>query len=92
MNGENMENLNELFGRFLDLEQAEKAVEDVASAEQILREHPAPEPNAELIADIKATITTTLARGHTNIHKTAAYKVAAVDASYNAITADLGKC
>jgi hypothetical protein len=80
MNGENMENLNELFGRFLDPEQAEKAVEDIASADQILREHQAPEPSAELIADIKATITTTIAHRRINIYKTAAYKVAAVAA------------
>ncbi|MHC4594656.1 MAG: hypothetical protein ACYS19_06890, partial [Planctomycetota bacterium] len=56
MNGQNKENLKELFERFADAEQAEKCVEDVQKAEQILREYPAPEPDDMLIANIKAEI------------------------------------
>jgi aspartyl/asparaginyl beta-hydroxylase (cupin superfamily) len=56
MNNRNQENLRELFERFFDAKQAESCVEDIRKGEQILREHPAPEPDDVLIADIKAQI------------------------------------
>jgi hypothetical protein len=56
MNNRNQENLRELFEKFFDAEQAESCVEDVRKGEQILREHPAPQPDDVLIADIKAQI------------------------------------
>jgi len=56
MEDRNQENLRELFEKFLNAEQAESCVEDIQKAEQILREHPAPEPDDMLIADIKAKI------------------------------------
>jgi hypothetical protein len=56
MEDRNHENLRELFEKFLDVEQAESCVEDIQKAEQILREHPAPEPDDMLIANIKAKI------------------------------------
>lgn len=56
MNERNRENLKELFEKFFDGEQAESCVEDIRKGEQILREHPAPEPDQTLIADIKAQI------------------------------------
>ena len=61
MNGQNQENLKELFDQFLAPEQAASAVEDVRKAEQILRENPAPEPDELLIADIKWQIEEALA-------------------------------
>jgi len=57
MEDQNKENLRELFGKFFDAEQAENRIEDIQKAEQILREHPAPEPDDMLIANIKAEIT-----------------------------------
>jgi len=51
MNNENQENLKELFEKFTDAEQAESCAEDVQKAEEILRKHPAPEPDAMLIAN-----------------------------------------
>ena len=56
MENENRENLRDLFEKFFDAEQAESCVEDIQKAEQIFREHPAPEPDEMLIANIKADI------------------------------------
>ena len=56
MDNQNQESLRELFEKFFDSEQAESCVEDIQKAEQILREHPAPEPDDMLIANIKAEI------------------------------------
>jgi hypothetical protein len=56
MDDRNKENLRELFEKFFDAEQAESCVEDIQKAEQILRKHPAPEPDDMLIANIKAEI------------------------------------
>jgi hypothetical protein len=56
MENRNHENLRELFEKFFDAGQAESCVEDIQKAEQILREHPAPEPDDMLIANIKAEI------------------------------------
>ncbi len=67
MNSRNDENLKELFERFLSAEQAESSVEDIQKAEQILREHPAPEPDNMLIANIKAEIAMRLPAKRTNI-------------------------
>jgi len=66
MENRNSENLRELFEKFFDAEQAESCVEDIQKAEQIFREHPAPEPDDMLIANIKAEIAMRLqaARAH----------------------------
>ena len=56
MEDRNNETLRALFEKFFDAEQAESCVEDIQKAEQILREHPAPEPDDMLIANIKAEI------------------------------------
>lgn len=66
MDDRNQENLRELFEKFFDAEQAERCVEDIQKAERIFREHPAPEPDDMLIANIKAEIAMRLpaARAH----------------------------
>jgi hypothetical protein len=56
MDGEDRENLKELLEKFFDTEQAASCIEDFQKAERILREHPAPEPDDMLIANIKAEI------------------------------------
>jgi len=77
MNGQNQENLKELFEQFFAPEQAASAVEDVRKAEQILRENPAPEPDELLIADIKWQIEEMLAvRKPAWTFRTVAYRVA----------------
>jgi len=69
MNGRNEENLKELFEKFLGPEQAEQAVKDIDKAEQILREHPAPEPSAALIGDIKAEVREAVLRGKADVFR-----------------------
>ena len=62
-------------------ENPEQSFEDVQKAEEILRKHPAPEPNKELIANIKAEITAALLRRQSNAYKWIIYKAAAVAAA-----------
>ena len=81
MNSQNEENLKELFERFADAEQAEKCVEDVQKAEQILREYPAPEPDDMLIANIKAEIAMRLPARREHVFRRMVYKAAAVAAA-----------
>ncbi len=87
MNDENQENLKDLFEKFLDAEQAESCAEDVQKAEEILREHPAPEPDAMLIANIKAEIAMRLPAKRAYVFKHIAYKVACAAAAVIFITA-----
>ena len=75
-NGQNEENLKELFERFVSAEEAEQAMEDIHKGEQIFREQSAPEPNSELISDIKAEIAEVLLRRETSAFKRIAYKAA----------------
>ena len=82
MDSQNEENLKELFGKFLNAEQAEQAVEDVRRGERILREQAGPEPDSKLVADIKAEIEAALLRRKTRVLRRAAYKAAAVAAVF----------
>jgi hypothetical protein len=82
MNGRNDENLKELFERFQSAEQAGSSVEDIRKAEQFIRDHPAPEPDDMLIADIKAEIAMRLPAKRANVFmkigSKAAYAAAAI--------------
>jgi len=60
MNERNGENLKELFEQFYTSEEAEKAAQEIRSAERILRENPAPEPRMELLLGIEAQIMETV--------------------------------
>lgn len=82
MNNRNDENLKELFERFVGADQAESAVEDFAAAQRILREHPVPEPDEELIAGIKSEIAETLRRRKERAFRRMAYKLAPVAAVF----------
>ncbi len=81
MSDQNQENLKELFEKFLSDEQATKAVEDVHKAEQIIRLYPAPEPEKELIANIKFDIASNLRNRQVHFFRTIAYRVATVAAA-----------
>ena len=87
MERRNEENLKELFEKFLDAEQAEMNVEDIQKAEEILREHPAPEPDAMLIANIKAEIAMRLPAKRAYVFKHIAYKAACAAAAVMFLTA-----
>ena len=82
MNERNEENLKELFEKFVSSEQAERGAEDIRKGEEILREHPAPEPDGEVIAGIKAQIAMELLGRKRRVSKRVVYKVAAVAAAF----------
>lgn len=82
MIGPNDENLRDLFERFVDAEEALKAVEDFSAAERILSEHPAPEPGKELVAGIKSEIAETLWHRKERAFRRMAYKLAPVAAVF----------
>ena len=82
MNGRNEDNLKDLFEKFLDSEQAERNAEDIRKGEEILREHAAPEPDGEVIADIKAEVARELLSRERRVTKQVVYKVAAVAAAF----------
>ena len=81
MDDRNQENLRELFEKFFDAEQAESCVEDIQKAEQIFREHPAPEPDDMLIANIKAEIAMRLPAARAHRFRRIIYEVAGVAAA-----------
>ena len=87
MNGGNEENLKELFAKFLNVEQAERAVEDVQRAERILGEHPAPAPDDALIADVKSEIAEAILPRQVSVFRRTAYKTAVVAAAAIVIAA-----
>ena len=87
MNSQNDENLKELFERFLSAEQAESGVEDIQKGEQILRQHPAPEPDNMLIANIKAEIAMRLPAKRTNVFTKIAFRAAYAAAAILIISA-----
>lgn len=87
MNGGNEENLKELFAKFLNVEQAERAVEDVQKAERILSEHPAPAPDDALIADVKSEIAEAILPRQVSVFRRTAYKTAVVAAAAIVIAA-----
>jgi len=76
MGNQNEENLKELFERFSESEEAERAAEDIRKAETTIREYPAPEPDEEVIAGIKQRVAQVLSGKKTNAFTRMAYKVA----------------
>ncbi len=82
MNSRYDENLEELFGRFLDEKQAKEAAEDIGKGEQILRGYPAPVPDDVLLADIKGKMAKALSKKKDNTLKEAVYRVTAVAAAF----------
>ncbi len=80
MNNRNEENIEELFGKFSGPEETAQAEENIRKAKQILSENPAPEPDKELIVDIKAQVTAVLL--HRTAFRQTVYKAAAVAAVF----------
>ena len=81
MNGRNEENLKELLEKLLNSEDAERFEQDVLEGERILREHSAPEPGNQLIANIKADIARAILRKKATAFRRTFYKAAAVAAA-----------
>jgi hypothetical protein len=80
MKDQTNENVEGLFGKFMPDQDARRAAEDVQKAEQILREHPAPTPDGELLTDINSKIAKALSAGKAKTRKLFTYRVAAVAA------------
>jgi hypothetical protein len=87
MNSRDSENLKDLFARFLRDEQAESSVEDIQKGEQILREHPAPEPDRMLLANIKAEMAMRLPSRRASRFSNTAYRIACAAATIIIISA-----
>ena len=87
MDNRNDENLKELLEKFFGPGQTQMYLDDIEKGEQILREHPAPEPDDMLIANIKAQIALSALPRRTSIIRRVEYKVAAVAAALIVITA-----
>lgn len=54
------ENLEELFGKFINKSDAEQAAEDINKGEQLIGKFPAPKPDAELLRAINLRVNKTL--------------------------------
>lgn len=80
------ENLNELFEKFMDTEQARQAARDIRQADQLFTQFPAPAPDDELIANIKTQVNEKLHQ-KPNAFKQITYKVLAAAAAVIIITA-----
>jgi hypothetical protein len=81
MDNQNREDLTELFKELFDAERAKECIEDIQKAEQILLEHPAPEPDDMLIANIKAEIAMRLPADRGHLVRGILYRAAAVAAA-----------
>jgi hypothetical protein len=86
MEGRDNENLRELFEKFFDAEQAERCVEDIKKADQIFRNHPAPEPDDTLIANIKAEIAMRLSARRAQHFRRIIYEVVGAAAAIIIVT------
>ena len=86
-NNKNNENLKELFGKFLEPQQAEKAVQDIQQGESILTKYPAPVPDDGLIDNIKADIAYVISQRKIKASRKIPYKVAAIAAAIIIIAA-----
>lgn len=56
------ENLEELFGKFLNENDARKAAEDITQGEKLLNEYPAPQPDNALLLSIQERINNKLSQ------------------------------
>ena len=87
MSHRNDENLKELFGRFFESEEAEKAVGDLQKVEKILSENAAPEPDEVLLSAIKMKAERTLVNKRARNLKRVFYRAVAVAAVFFAVAA-----
>lgn len=64
MNTPDKENLKELLGRFMDAAEVDEAARDIDQGDELLRTFPAPQPDEEVIADVKAMMSAVVRRRH----------------------------
>ncbi len=81
MDGREPENLKELLEKFLGAGQVESYLDDFQKAERLFREHPAPEPDEMLIANIKAEIAMRLPARRAEIFRRRVWEAAGIAAT-----------
>ena len=71
MKNSDQDNLKALFERFMSSADAQQAAEAIQSGDEILRTHPAPEPDDEMILGLKLQIATRLSsrRHRVRVHR-----------------------
>ena len=62
------DNLEQLFGGFLNEAEARQAAADIRLGEGLLSEYPAPQPDARLLEEIKAEVSRSLAGGGKRVY------------------------
>ena len=80
MNGSDRENLKELLARFMDAEEAGRAAQDIEKGDELLRAHPAPQPDEDVIAGLKAMVSAVVRRRQRITLQRRIFAVAAVAA------------
>jgi len=89
MNDQNREELRELVEEFFGAGQAKSCLDDFQAAQRILEDHPAPQPDEVLVANIKAEMAMRLPARKAQIFRHRAWETAGVAAAI-AIVAFLG--
>lgn len=64
MNGSDSENLKELLARFMDAVAAGQAAQDIERGDELLRAFPAPQPDEDVVAGLKAEVAAVVRRRH----------------------------
>ena len=82
MREKNVENLEELFERFVDSGEAKEAAQDIIAGDRIFVENPAPAPDAALVSQIKASMSTPVEADRAVTFRRRVYRVAAVAAAF----------
>jgi hypothetical protein len=77
MDDRDQENLTELFARFFDTEETRGMMDDAREADGIFHDHPAPEPDAVLVAKIKADMAVQLSSRRARLARYRQYRRAA---------------
>lgn len=81
MNDQNREELRDLVGQFFEAGQVKDCLADFQAAQRILEEHPAPQPDEMLIANIKAEIAMRLPARKARIFRHRVWETASIAAA-----------
>jgi hypothetical protein len=85
MDGQEPENLKELLEKLFDAEQVESCLDDFRKAERLFHDHPAPEPDDMLIANIKAEIAMRLPARRVKIFRRRLWEAASIAATLGVV-------
>jgi len=82
MTEKNVENLEELFGRFMEAPEAKNAAEDIRAGDRLFAENPAPPPDRAIITQIKTAVSAELETNRAAAFRSRIYRVLAVAAVF----------